>query len=164
MSKTDAEHEKLERLMRQASISEPSDALKRHVTEAAQSVWTANPDDVPVQVLLVRLATSAAAAVLLIASAECFSSHVAPEEHPAIVRSTAEPANLVPLLESYDLMIARHLTTNIRTGVQVDARAVRTHLERTRKTLDESQRNGISGSTEGRSGPIPRERDLASYS
>ncbi len=164
MSHGDAEYDRIERLMKQATVSDLSEALKKRVVGAARKAWLEDRDDVPARIVLVRLAISAAAAILVVSSAEFYSRHVASHEHPGVIRPATESADLGVTLQLHDLKIVRHLVTNVRGGSQIDAQAVRTHVERTRKTLDESPKNGISGSTEGRSGPIPHERDLASYS
>jgi len=63
----------MERLLKKARLAEPSAEFKARITRAAKEAWNEPPVEMPWRIGLRRLAVSAAAAVLMISSANYYS-------------------------------------------------------------------------------------------
>ena len=66
MNETNAEHERIERLLKQAHVPAPSNQLRERITDSARQAWKRNEAETPWRVPLRRLALSAVAAVIII--------------------------------------------------------------------------------------------------
>ncbi len=74
MSTTDEQYDKTERLLKRVQPLEPSDELRERIMDAARKAWKETPAEVPWQIPLRRLAMSAAAAIVIVSSANYFSN------------------------------------------------------------------------------------------
>jgi hypothetical protein len=74
MNETRKPHNEIERLLKQAHPSPPSDELKERVLLAAKKAWAAHPNHTLHRIALRRLVLSAAAAVLIVVLADAWSN------------------------------------------------------------------------------------------
>jgi hypothetical protein len=155
MRRTDAEPDKIECLMRQASVSGPSEVLKARVTEAMRNAWPTDSNDVPARVLLRRLAISAAAATVLVGLVEQYCDRVVSQGRPVFVgTATREPVDLMVPLESAYPKMARHLVAGGRARSEIDASMIQEYVERVHEALDEGRKDGPSSPSTGPRGQI----------
>jgi hypothetical protein len=169
MNGTDAEKDRIERLMKAACLPGPSDALKARVMEATQNAWRRDSIDIPARILLRRLVASAAAAVIVIALANRYSDRaVSPWQTGSVAVAIQEPFDLEALLESPHPVAGQHLIRlRGRQPSAIDASTLRGHVERVREILNETQGDGDSkSSTPGgaRSRMVPTRPGFNSYS
>lgn len=141
MSTTDDTHRQTEEVLKRVRPHELSAELKAKVVAAAREAWHKEPASIPWQIPLRRLATSAAAAVLIVSLAnlygDCASVH-GPTRTP--VARCAEPCDLDALMNVYTPLV-RYMATAGRPAHPC-ASAMLDHLERVRETLREMERSG----------------------
>ncbi len=90
MSTTDEQHSRIEHLLKRARPPGPSVELRERVLGAARKAWKEAPAEVPWQIPLRRLAMSAAAAIVIVSSTNCFSEHAVSQwraDRPAVARA-----------------------------------------------------------------------------
>jgi len=155
MNAPNQEHEKIERLLKHAKLSEPSPQLKGRVIETARAAWRDLAPDVPWQVPLCRLALSAAAAVVLISAANYFSDRVIAQalpDRPAVVDE--ETPDLTTSLGLPEDSLSRHWVRAGSPASSLDIHSVKAYIDTVRRMLDEAQQQEPSAplpSTNGRS-------------
>ena len=74
MKATDGQFDEIERCLKRARPAEPSAELKARIVGSARETWSKAPADIPWRIPLRHLAVSAAAAVLIVSSANYFSA------------------------------------------------------------------------------------------
>jgi len=144
MNAPNQEHERIEHLLKQAKLPEPSAQLHDRVTTATRQAWNQEPAEVPWQVPVRRLAISAAATFLVISAANHFSNHVTNQ-----VQSYTGPAESVrstsdnPLGAWVEDPPYRYRLGSTRPYRHLlDGEAVRNRMENLRQILDEMNHNG----------------------
>lgn len=166
MSGTDADQDRIERLMKAAGLPGPSDALKARVIEAAQKAWRRNPIDTPARIGLRRLVAPAAAAVIVVALADWYSDHTVSSWRSGDgAVAIEEPVDVEALLGCPDLAAA-HLRLWSRPSA-IGASTLREHIARLRQILEETQGSANASSStlvEGQSRVIPTPAGFGSYS
>jgi hypothetical protein len=150
MNETDKESDALERLLKKASVGEPSRPLKERVTAAAREAWVAGEQQISWRVPLRRLAVSAAAAVFIISLTHYACDHLVGRWQSGtggvVVRGLPD---LDALPETPYGPFVRRLAAARRKACGIDASALRDHAERTRQLLHEAR------PTEGAQSPAP---------
>ena len=148
MNETNAEHERIERLLKKAHLPQPSSQLHDRVATAAGQAWDQEPTDVPWQIPLRRLALSAAAACLVASAANHLSDRVTSR-----ARSYAAPASSVAQVrdasdDSFGAWVEdlpyRYRLGSIRPYRRlIDSQVVRDRMETLNRMLDAMNHNGI---------------------
>lgn len=144
MSDPNAEHEKIERLLKQARLPEPSSQLRERVTTAAKQAWDQAPTDVPWQIPLRRLVLSAAAAVIVVSLANHLGDVVGPQAQPVspVAASISNP-DIEELAEMVYGPSRSQLGANRRGPSAVDGATLRDKIESIRNILDDLDNNSI---------------------
>jgi len=168
MNNKDAQHERLENLLRKAHLPEPSQKLQERITAAAKSAWNQAPLELPWLIPIRRLVASAAAAVLIIWLANYSSDcTLAQWQFGKIPAASDQPTEIEALPEmSYSPFVRRLASLDRRSSV-IDASALNEHIEALRHVLDEAQQSGNAKPPEpdsGRSGLILSPPSANSYS
>lgn len=168
MNQKNIENDKIEHLLRRAHPSEPSPLLKERITTEARKAWTQTSLEMPWQIPVKRLASSVAAAVLIISIANFSSEHTLEKWRPGDVRATKEqPLDLEILSDMPYRPFVRHLVSVNRRPSMTDASSLRNYTERVRQILNEMQQNGASNEQVpdgGRSRLFPVQTDSDYYS
>ena len=168
MNETNAEHERIERLLKQAHVPEPSDPLKNRVTTAAQQAWEQSATDVPWRIPVRRLALSAAAAVVIVSLANHFSNlgvpRAYPNRHPVM---PADVPDLETLPEAPRGPLMNRLVQTGRRPTRINGSALRNYLENIQQLLRDVEDNGTEEtprSSGGGSGLLPNHSGFGTYS
>ncbi len=168
MNEPNAEHDEIERLLKQAHLPEPSAQLRDRVTAASRQAWNQAPTDVPWQVPLRRLALSAAAAVIVVSLANHLGNVAGPQERPngPVAASVSDP-DIEELAEMVYSPARSRLATGHRRPSAVDGATLGDKLESIRRIFDEMEDHDIQAQPTpggGRS-RLPRSRPrVGSYS
>ena len=168
MNETNAAHERIEQLLKQARVPEPSNPLKDRVTVAARQAWEKGPADVPWRIPVRRLALSAAAAALIVSLANHFANFDRPGAHP---ESNSAASVEIPYSEAipeaaYAPLVKRRVYLG-RQPAGADASTLRRYVENIEKILDEMEDNGtVERPTPRRGGSrlLPGGPPLGTYS
>jgi hypothetical protein len=168
MNAKEAENKQLEELLKKAHLSEPSPQLRRRVTTTAERAWNQTGADLPWLIPFRRLATSTAAAIIIIWLANYSSDFVlARWQSVKFPAASEQPSGLESLPEiPYGPFVKRLVTVNRRSSM-IDASGLNNHVETLRHILDESQQSRISRPSEpsgGRSHLISNPVSTSSYS
>ena len=73
MKPADKQFDEIEQRLKQARLAEPSAELRARIVGSARETWGKAPADIPWRIPLRHLAISAAAAVVIVSSANYFS-------------------------------------------------------------------------------------------
>ena len=167
MNEADEKGIEIERFLKKARLAEPSSEVKARVIGAAKEAWSEAPADASWRIGLRRLAISAAAAVVLVSSANYFSGQaVARWQAGPVVAAKMAPANFEDMPESPYSPFVMHLMATGRSPAQ-NAAALLDYVEKVRETLngaeqdDAAERSG-SGEHESRLLPVGSKIDLYS--
>jgi len=166
MNTTDKQFDELEQRLKQARLAGPSAELKLRTIGAAKETWKKAPADIPWRIPLRHLAISAAAAVLIVSSANYFSAAaVAPWQasRPAAVRM--EAANFEDMPEMPYSPFVRHLIATSGAPAH-DASVLLDYFQSVRKTLDGAEQDDAadgSGPSEQESRLLPAGSKIGSY-
>jgi hypothetical protein len=168
MNETNAEHERIERLLKQARLPEPPSPLHDRVTTAAKQAWDQTPTDVPWQVPLRRLALSAAAAVIVVSLANHLGNVAEPRAHPRgpVAASISNP-DVEEMAEMVYSPSRYRLATDRRRISEMGGATLRNKMENIRAVLEELENNGIQAQptpSGGRSRLLRNRRRLGAYS
>ena len=156
MNEANEQNIKIERLLRKARLAEPSPELKARVLGAGREAWREAPADASWRIGLRRLGVSAAAAAVIVSSANYLSSQaVAPWQAGPAVAAQMEPANFEDMPESPYSPFVRHLLATDRSPAQ-NAAALLDYVEKVRETLNGTEPDDAAE----RSGPDDRESRL----
>lgn len=156
MRPADRQFDEIEHCLKQARLAEPSAELKTRIVGSARETWTKAPADIPWRIPLRHLAISAAAAVLIVSSANYFSrTAVAPWQADRPVTVRTQTANLDDMAEMpYSPFVRRLIATS---GVPAhDASILLDYLQTVRKTLEGAEPDEAADG----SGPEERESRL----
>ena len=168
MNETNAEHERIERLLKQARLPEPSAQLRDRVTAAAKQAWDHTPTDVPWQVPLRRLALSAAAAVIVVSLANHLGNVAGPQARPdGPVAASISDSDIGELAEMVYGPSRSQLGTSRRGPSAANGITLRDKIESIRNILDELDNNGIQAQPTpggGRSRLLRGQPRVGSYS
>jgi len=163
-----AENKQIEKLLRKAHLPEPSSELKERITAEATKAWKQISLELPWQIPVRRLITSAAAAVFIIWLANYSSDNaMVPGQLSETRIANQQGSDLDVLTEISYSPLARHLVSTGHRFSITDASALRNYAETVRSTLSEAQKNGNSkpfAPTEGRSILLPKQSGFNSYS
>ncbi len=141
MRAVDGQFDEIERCLKQARLVEPSAELKARIVGSARETWTKAPADIPWRIPLRHLAISAAAAVLIVSSANYFSmAAVAPWQagRPGTIRM--EAAHFEDRPEIPYSPFVRHLIATSGAPAH-DASALLDYFQSVRKTLDGAEQD-----------------------
>ena len=144
MNESNPEHERIERLLKQARLPGPSSQLKDRVAKAAGQVWDQAQEDVPWQIPLRRLALSAAAALIVVSLANHLGDVPEPRAHPNDPVAVSVPnSDMEELAEMVYGPARSRLATSLRRPSEIDRATLRGKMEIVRGILDELEDNGI---------------------
>lgn len=142
MNEPRSEHDRIERLLKQARLPEPSPQLHDRVTAAAKQAWDQEPAEVPWQIPLRRLVLAAAAAFVIISVANHLSDRVTSpnRSYTGPVRSVRNANDDILGAWGED---APYRWGTIRPGRKlVNGQAVRDRIKNLHQMLDEMNHNG----------------------
>jgi len=164
MKDTYSDNERIENLLRRVQLPEPSPQLRERITAEAKKVWTQAPSELPWLIPLRRLVLSAAAAVVIVWLANCFSDYASERWRAVKIVAAAEESGDIDALPELPrgAFIGRLVSVG-RQSLQIDASSLNRYMERVRQMLDESRQNGAS-SPIGRSRLIPDKAGANLYS
>ena len=140
MSEADSRNSDMEHLLRQVRPAGPSEELRERVLSAARNAWIADVRPALWRVVLRRTALSTAAAVLIAALANIWSSAVLakwrlPEDRPVTATSYEQPD--VDLQIAYDSPTC--MARMLRTRTRASAAAVLDHLQKLDEALEQNE-------------------------
>ena len=145
MKEKDMDNDKLEQLLRKAHPSEPSPLLKERITAEAKKAWNQASVEVSWQIPIMRLAASAAAAIIIVSITNFASNHSLKRWHPGDVEIIkVEVPDLEELPEMPYSLLMRNLVSVNRRPSMPDASALCNYTERVRHILIETQQNSTS--------------------
>jgi hypothetical protein len=166
MRPADGQFEEIERCLKRARLAEPSAELKARVVGSARVTWSKAPADIPWRVPLRHLGISAAAAVLIVSSANYFSARaVAPWQADRPAAARMEVAHFEDVPEMPYSPFVRHLIATSGTPSQ-DAAALLDYFQSIRKTRDGAEPDEAadgSGPSRPESRLLPAGSKLDSY-
>jgi len=137
MNEMHREDSEIERLLRRATLPEPSAELKERVTGAARQAWDQTAPDVPWQVPFKRLAVSAAAAVLMVSFANYYADHARAGQESRGSAAVEEMPDLDDGSQAPYSTLVRHLmTTNRPAG---NPMTLVDYMEKLREMLGENE-------------------------
>ena len=147
MRPADRHFDEIEQRLKQARLAEPSAELKARIVGSARETWSKAPADIPWRIPLRHLAVSAAAAVLIVSSANYFSTAaVAPWQAGRPVTSRIEAAHFEDMPEMPYSPFVRHLIATSGAPAQ-DASVLLDYFQSVRKTLEGAEQdNAADGS------------------
>ena len=167
MNETDEQNIEIERLLKKARLAEPSPELKARVIGAARKAWSETPADASWRIGLRRLGVSAAAAVVIVSSANYFSGQaVAPWQAGPVVTAKMAPADFEDMPEAPYSPFVRHLIAMGRSPAQ-NAAALLDYVEKVRETLRGAEQDDTMerpGPTGQKSWLLPAELNAGLYS
>jgi hypothetical protein len=156
MKAADGQFEEIEQRLNQARLAEPSAVLKARIVGSARETWSKAPADIPWRIPLRHLAVSAAAAVLIVSSANYFSAAaVAPWQANRPVTVRVEAAHFEDMPEMPYSPFVRHLIATSGAPGH-DASALLNYFQSVRKTLEGAEQDDAADA----SGPDERESRL----
>jgi len=156
MRSADGQFDEIEQCLKQARLAPPSDELKARVLGAARETWAKAPADIPWRIPLRHLALSAAAAVVIVSSANYFSTAaVAPWQASRPVATRMETAHSEDMPEMPYSPFVRHLIATSGAPAH-DASVLLDYFQSVRKALNGAEQD----ETADRSGPSDRESRL----
>ncbi len=157
MKAADRQFDEIEQRLKQARLAEPSAELKRaHRRFGDEKRGSKAPADIPWRIPLRHLAVSAAAAVLIVSSADYFSTAaVAPWQASRPVTTRMEAANFEDTPEMPYSPFVRHLIATSGAPAH-DASVLLNYFQSVRKTLDGAEQDDAADG----SGPDDRESRL----
>jgi len=166
MKAADGQFDEIERCLKRARLAEPSDELKARIVGSARETWGQAPADIPWRIPLRHLAISAAAAVLIVSSANYFSSAaVAPWQASRPVTVRMEAARFEDMPEMPYSPFVRHLIATSGAPAH-DASALLNYFQSVRKTLDGAEQDEAadgSGPGDQESRLLPAGAKIDSY-
>jgi hypothetical protein len=166
MKPADRQFDEIERCLKQAHLAEPSAELKARIVGSARETWRKAPADIPWRIPLRHLAISAAAAVLIVSSANYFSTAaVAPWQAGRPAGARMEVANREDMPEMPYSPFVRHLIATSGAPAQ-DASVLLDYFQNIRKTLDGAEQDDAadgSGPSEQESRLLPAGSKIDSY-
>ncbi len=119
MKETDRQFEEIERRLRMVRLAEPSAECKARILGAARETWKTAPAEIPWRIPLRHLGLSAAAAVLIVSSANYFSVQaVAPWQAGRPVAARIVAADLEDLPEMPYSPFVRQLIATCGTSAR----------------------------------------------
>jgi len=144
MNETNAEHERIERLLKQAHLPQPSSQLHDRVTAAAKQTWDREATDVPWKIPLRRLALSAAAAVIVVSLASHLGNVAGPRAHrdDPVAASVSDP-DMEEMAEMVYSSSRHRLGTGRRRTSGISGARLRDKMESIRAVLEELESNDI---------------------
>ena len=155
MSKAGAENDKVEQLLSKVSLPELPDELKGRVTKAARGAWHESSPHIPWRVPVLRLAASAAAAVIIVTVANYANdralAHWRSGGLAVIGRQLDVDLEAVPETPYGPVLMRLAIAARRSTGP--DKVGLFDYLERFRQVLDEVQYNGSDRSPAPVNGP-----------
>ncbi len=156
MRLSDAQFDEIEQCLKRARLAEPAAELKARIVGSARETWTKAPADIPWRIPLRHLAISAAAAVLIVSSANYFSmAAVAPWQAGRPVTARMQAAHLEDMPEMPYSPFVRHLIAT--SGMPAyDASVLLDYFQSVRKALDGAEQDDAADG----SGPGERESRL----
>jgi len=141
MKEENREDGEIERLLAKARPAEPSGELKAQVIGAARDVWKETPAEDAWRIGLRRLAVSAAAALLIVSSANYFSNRAVSRWHPGRpVATRMSSADFEDMLETPYGPFMRHLVA-MRKSSTPNPSALRDYVDGLRETLGGTEEN-----------------------
>jgi hypothetical protein len=162
------QNERIESLLRKASLPEPSSELRERITSEATRIWNQTSLEIPWRIPVRRLVASAAAAVFVIWLAHCFSDYsVARWQRGGASTTSQQPSELDLFPEMPYAPSVRHLTSISRKYPATDASGLRHYIETMHRLLEETRQNEISNPTDpagSRSRLHPDRTNSRSYS
>jgi hypothetical protein len=168
MKEKEAENKQLEELLRKAHLSEPSPQLRKRVTTTVERAWNQTGADLPWLIPFRRLATSSAAAIIIIWLAN-YSSDLALAQWQSVKfpAATEQSPDLESLPEiPYGQFVRRMVSVN-RRAFMIDASALSDHIGALQHILDEAQQTNTaapSAPSDGTSHLISNPPNASSYS
>jgi len=167
MNKADRRVEEIEQLLRRARLAGPPEELKTRIVGVARETWDKAPADIPWRVPLRHLAVSAAAAVLIVSSANYFSLRMVASwqtGRPVATRVEAAAFEDMPPVP-YSPLVRQFLATGRSSGQ--DVTALLDYMKRVRETLngteqDDSTQRSEPGERESRLLPAGSKVELYS--
>jgi hypothetical protein len=166
MRPADGQFDEIEQRLKQARLAEPSDEFKARVLGSARETWAKAPADIPWRIPLRHLAISAAAAVLIVSSANYFSTAaVAPWQASRPVTIRMEAANSEDMPEMPYSPFVRHLIATSGAPAH-DASVLLDYFQNVRKTLDGAEQDEAadgSGPGDQESRLLPAGAKIDSY-
>jgi hypothetical protein len=166
MKEAEKRYDEIEQCLRKVRLAEPPGELKRRILGAAQETWKQAPAEVPWQIPLRHLGLSAAAAVLIVSSANYFSTaSVAPWQADRPVAVRVEAAGFEDMPETPYSPFVRHLIATCGSPAR-DASALLDYVQSVRKTLDGAEQDDAadgSGPSEHESRLLPVGSKIDSY-
>ncbi len=158
-----SDNERIEKLLRTVHVPEPSAQLKERVTAEAKKLWNESAE-LPGRILFWRLAVSAAAAMLIIGLANCFSDYASGRWRAGKVLAAVEqPGDIDALPELPSGPFVGRLASAARGSLGIDASSLSEHVQKVRELLDEIRQTGAPAPV-GRSRLIPDRAGANLYS
>ena len=159
-----SDNERIENLLIKVQLAEPLPQLKERVTAEAKKAWTQAPLELPWLIPLRRLVLSAAAAVVIVWLANCFSDYALGRWGAVKIVAAVEESNDIEALPElpHGPFIGRLVSVG-RPSFQIDASSLNRYMERVRQMLDEPRQNGTSAPI-GRSRQAPDRSGANLYS
>jgi len=156
MRPANRQFDEIEQCLKQARLAPPSDELKARVLGSARETWASAPADIPWRIPLRHLAISAAAAVVIVSSANYFSTAaVAPWQASRPVALRMEAAHSEDMPEVPYSPFVRHLIATSGAPAH-DASVLLDYFQSVRKTLDGAEQDDAADG----SGPSGQESRL----
>jgi hypothetical protein len=156
MRPSDAQFDEIEQCLKHARLVEPPAELQARIVGSARETWRQAPAESPWRIPLRHLAISAAAAVLIVSSANYFSmAAVAPWQASRPLTGRMQAANLEDTPEMpYSPFVRRLIATS---GAPAhDAAVLLDYLQSVQKTLEGAEQDEAADG----SGPGERESRL----
>ncbi|OHB79701.1 MAG: hypothetical protein A2Z25_03110 [Planctomycetes bacterium RBG_16_55_9] len=136
----DTQDGRLEKLLRKASLPEPSPELKKRVTAEATRVWKQTSMELSWWIPVRRLIASAAAAVAIIWAANLSSDYsVARWQAVGLSATSRQPSDLDMLPEMPYGPFVKRLASASRELPMTDASGLRDYVETMQQLLNEVQ-------------------------
>jgi len=161
----ESQNDKLEMFLKKARLSEPSSKLKGRIITEVTKVWNQTSVELSWRIPFMRLAASAAAAVLVIWLANVTSDYSVARWKTS---GSSEVRQQLPELENLpEISSVKHLTSISRRFPAIDGSGLHHYIETVRKLLDEAPQNDDSNPPDpakGRSRLLPDRFRLSSYS
>jgi hypothetical protein len=157
------ENDKLLNILKKVHIPEPRPLLKERITTEAKKVWNQTTREIPWQTPIIRLAASAAAAVIIISIANFSNNHALEKWRLVSTQVTKKQSPDIKVIQEMPYSpLVRHLVSVNRKPLITEATALRDYAERLRQVLNEIQQNGGSNEqvpNKGRSCLFPVQPD-----
>jgi len=141
----ESQNGKLEKLLRKARLPESSPEVKDRITAEAIRVWNHTSVEQSWRIPFLRLAASAAAAVLVVCLANFTGDHSVARwktSGPSVMRQQVPELEILP-----EMPYVKHLTAISRVLPATNGSGLRRYVETVRKLLDEVQQNDVSKPT-----------------